>query len=91
MEMAILVNYYECHEIVEMFAENWIASVVQEDEIKGSDYLTNMSRLFISWVFAKSELFNSVVYTLLKMVPGPIYTDLPLPSTILGKLRHRAL
>ncbi|KAF5633014.1 hypothetical protein F25303_9297 [Fusarium sp. NRRL 25303] len=28
-EMAILVDYYECHEIVEMFAENWIASVIQ--------------------------------------------------------------
>ncbi|KAF5606476.1 uncharacterized protein FSUBG_6085 [Fusarium subglutinans] len=88
-EMSILVDYYECHEIVEMFAENWVASVIQEDEIEGSDYQTNMSRLFISWVFAKSELFNSIVHTVLKLTPGPIYTDLPLPSTILDSLDQR--
>ncbi|KAI1055500.1 hypothetical protein LB506_011362 [Fusarium annulatum] len=83
-EMAILVDYYECHEIVEMFAENWIASVIQEDEIERSSHQTNMSRLFISWVFAKSELFNSVVRTVLKVTAGPIQTDLPLPSIILA-------
>ncbi|KAG5748088.1 hypothetical protein H9Q70_009248 [Fusarium xylarioides] len=88
-EMAILVDYYECHEIVEMFAENWIASVIQEDEIESSDYQMNMSRLFISWVFEKSELFNSVVYSILKLTARPIRTDLPLPSTILGKLKQR--
>ncbi|RBQ65894.1 hypothetical protein FVER53590_13411 [Fusarium verticillioides] len=87
-EMAILVDYYECHEIVEMFAENWIASTIQEEEIEGSDYQTNISRLFISWVFGKIELFNSVVCSILKLTAGPIRTDLPLPSTILGKLEQ---
>lgn len=86
--MAILVDYYMCHEIVEMFAENWIASVIQEDEIEGSDYQANISRLFISWVFEKTELFNSIVYSLLKLTARPIRTDLPLPSTILGKLQQ---
>ncbi|EWG55404.1 hypothetical protein FVEG_13411 [Fusarium verticillioides 7600] len=87
-EMAILVDYYECHEIVEMFAENWIASTIQEEEIEGSDYQTNISRLFISWVFGKIELFNSVVCSILKLTAGPIRTDLPLPSTILGSLER---
>ncbi|EWZ85222.1 hypothetical protein FOWG_11733 [Fusarium oxysporum f. sp. lycopersici MN25] len=85
-EIAILVDYYMCHEIVEMFAENWIASVIQEDEIEGSDCQANISRLFISWVFEKTELFNSIVYSILKLAARPIRTDLPLPSTILGKL-----
>ncbi|CVL03506.1 uncharacterized protein FPRN_11801 [Fusarium proliferatum] len=88
-EMAILVDYYECHEIVEMFAENWIASVIQEDDIEESDYQTNMSRLFISWVFGKIELFNSVVYSIIKLTARPIRTDLPLPSTILDSLEQR--
>ncbi|EXA34950.1 hypothetical protein FOVG_13735 [Fusarium oxysporum f. sp. pisi HDV247] len=85
-EMAILVDYYMCHEIVEMFAENWIASVIQEDEIEGSDYQANISRLFISWVFEKTELFNSIVYSILKLTARPIRTDLPLPSTILDRV-----
>ncbi|KAJ9415097.1 hypothetical protein QL093DRAFT_2582857 [Fusarium oxysporum] len=88
-EMAILVDYYMCHEIVEMFAENWIASVIQEDEIEGSDYQANISRLFISWVFEKTELFNSVVYSILKLTARPIRTDLPLPNTILDSLEQR--
>ncbi|KAI3576470.1 hypothetical protein IWW34DRAFT_81968 [Fusarium oxysporum f. sp. albedinis] len=88
-EMAILVDYYMCHEIVEMFAENWIASVIQEDEIEGSDYQANISRLFISWVFEKTELFNSIVYSILKLAARPIRTDLPLPSTILDSLEQR--
>ncbi|KAF5591092.1 hypothetical protein FPANT_5825 [Fusarium pseudoanthophilum] len=88
-EMAILVDYYQCHEIVEMFAENWIAAVVQEDKIEGSDSQTNISRLFISWVFGKIELFNSVVYSLIKFTARPIQTDLPLPSTILDSLEER--
>ncbi|KAI1015507.1 hypothetical protein LB504_011061 [Fusarium proliferatum] len=87
-EMAILVDYYECHEIVEMFAENWMASVIQEDDIEESDYPTNMSRLFISWVFGKIALFNSVVYSIIKLTAGPIETDLPLPSTILEQRRQ---
>ncbi|KLO79019.1 uncharacterized protein LW93_4342 [Fusarium fujikuroi] len=87
-EIAILVDYYDCHEIVEMFAENWIASVIQEDEIEGSNYETNMSQLLISWVFAKSELFTSIVQTVIKATAGPIRTDLPLPSIILGKLQQ---
>lgn len=77
-EMAILVDYYECHEIVKMFAENWIASIVQEDGIERSTHQTNMSRLFISWVFGKEELFNTTVQTLLKVTARPIETDLPL-------------
>ncbi|CVL06758.1 uncharacterized protein FMAN_11859 [Fusarium mangiferae] len=88
-EMAILVDYYECHEIVEMFAENWMASVIQEDDIEESDYQTNMSRLFISWVFGKIALFNSVVYSIIKLTAGPIETDLPLPCTILDLLEQR--
>ncbi|KAF4342042.1 hypothetical protein FBEOM_3973 [Fusarium beomiforme] len=90
-EMAILVDYYECHEITEIFADNWIASVIQEDEIEGSDYQTNMSRLFTSWVFDKSALFNSVVHTILNLTAGPIQADLPLPSTILEALDQRRL
>ncbi|PNP85398.1 hypothetical protein FNYG_01227 [Fusarium nygamai] len=88
-EMAILVDYYECHEIVEMFAKNWIASIMQKDEIERSTHQTNMSRLFISWVVGKDELFNSVVRTLLKVTAGPIQTDLPLPSIILDSIEER--
>ncbi|KAF5981919.1 hypothetical protein FCOIX_4058 [Fusarium coicis] len=87
-EMAILVDYYQCHEIVEMFAENWTALVPQEDEMEESDYQTNISRLFISWVFGKIELFNTVVYSLLKFTARPIQTDLPLPSAILDSLEQ---
>ncbi|KAF5648985.1 hypothetical protein F52700_804 [Fusarium sp. NRRL 52700] len=86
-EMAILVDYYAYHEIVEMFADIWIASFILEDEIERSNHWTNMARLFISWVFDKSELFDSVVKTLLKVTAGPTQTDLPLPSIILEKRR----
>ncbi|KAF5243398.1 hypothetical protein FANTH_8220 [Fusarium anthophilum] len=89
-DIAILVDYYECHEIVEMFAENWIASIIPEDEIERSNHRTNMARLFISWVFGKSELLDSVVKALLKVTAGPIKTDLPLPSVILDSIEdHR--
>ncbi|KAH7150985.1 hypothetical protein DER46DRAFT_650196 [Fusarium sp. MPI-SDFR-AT-0072] len=88
-EMAILVDYYKCDEIMEMFAENLIASAIKEDEIEGSDFETNTSRLDICWVFSQDNVFNSVVRTILKSTEGPIQTDLPLPATILTSLGRR--
>ncbi|KAF4947849.1 hypothetical protein FSARC_13872 [Fusarium sarcochroum] len=87
LEIAVLVDYYQCHEIIEPFAEMWIATF---GEKTWEDYDDScMPWLFISWVFGQEKFFNHMVATCIKFSKGPLRTHVPLPSTILDKLESR--
>ncbi|KAI1022238.1 hypothetical protein LB504_007214 [Fusarium proliferatum] len=84
VEIAMLCDYYRCEEIVEVFAERWITAF-GEDKPPYEDEAT-MNWMFIAWAFQKGKLFNSMVAATLQHRKIPIYTDLPLPSTIIEKV-----
>ncbi|CVL13004.1 uncharacterized protein FPRN_15022 [Fusarium proliferatum] len=84
IELAMLCDYYRCEEIVEVFAERWIAAF-GEDKPPYEDEAT-MNWMFIAWVFQKGKLFTSMVAATLQHRKIPMYTDLPLPSTIVEKV-----
>ncbi|KAJ4245727.1 hypothetical protein NW762_013851 [Fusarium torreyae] len=87
LDIAVLVDYYQCHEIVEPFAEMWIAALGDKT---WEDYDSScMPWMFVSWVFGQEKFFNHMVATCLKYCKTPIRTNLPLPSTILEKLEYR--
>lgn len=86
IELWKIIDSHKCHEAVEMFVDHWVASVIDKDKIKGSSLDTNMSRLYISWVFAKGEYFDLLAHNILETTAGSIQTDLALPATILGML-----
>lgn len=81
IEIAMLCDYYQCEEIVEVFADRWTAAL---DQDKGYEEEATMNWMFIAWVFHKAQAFNNQVSATLKYSKIPVQTDLPLPSTIIG-------
>ncbi|KAF5660875.1 hypothetical protein FHETE_8726 [Fusarium heterosporum] len=86
-EIAMVVDYYQCHEIAETFAAKWVAAWGNEF-LTGYDD-TTMPRLFIGWVFGQRDLFDAMVFDILNHSTTPLKTDLPLPSTVLERLESR--
>jgi hypothetical protein len=85
-KIAVLVDYYECHEAVEVFAALWLREMKSESQLP-----TQVSRelvlwLCISWVFGDVDVFTSVTSTALQQSRGPLATlGLPIPERIIGK------
>jgi len=83
-KMAVLVDMYECAEVVEIFTDMWIAhlqtalpSVYSRDAVLW---------ICISWVFRQHDAFRSVTSAALKYSNGPIQPlGLPIPSRVVGK------
>ncbi|KAL2256006.1 hypothetical protein VTK26DRAFT_2357 [Humicola hyalothermophila] len=89
-KIAVLVDYYKCHEAVEAFAALWL----QETKSK-SQLPTQVSRelvlwLCISWVFGNADIFTSVTRTALQQSQGPLATfGLPIPERIVEAIDRR--
>ncbi|CAG7559026.1 unnamed protein product [Fusarium equiseti] len=88
IEIAMLCDYYQCEEIVEVFADRWIAAL---EEDKPYEEQATMNWMFIAWVFQKEQLFTSQVAVTLLHSRIPVQTDLPLPSTIVEKVEAQRL
>ncbi|KAE8372273.1 hypothetical protein BDV26DRAFT_302087 [Aspergillus bertholletiae] len=82
-DMARLVNYYECYEVVAVFSEMWINALDEKSPVPS---LRDEERqLFISWVFQNNTMFaKSSKYSLLHHKKA-MQTDLPIPRRIQGQ------
>lgn len=82
--LAVLVDYFECHEPVEVWSDLWI------QELEGS-LPTNSSAdvydwILISVVFQKPAIFNSITRTAAMHQCDPINKlDLPIPKSVDGR------
>jgi hypothetical protein len=95
-KIAVLVDYYKCYEVVELFSEVWI------DQLKG-DLPTVYSRdvilwILVAWVFTQPEQFQAATRIAQRQSSGPIPTlGLPIPGNIVGmhppacRLSHASL
>ncbi|KAH7273193.1 hypothetical protein MRS44_003691 [Fusarium solani] len=86
-QIALLVDYYQCHEIVEVFADKWVAA--HRDAIPQEYSKSCLSWMFVAWVFSANDLFNSMVSVSVKHSRSPVQTNLPIPNTILEKVESR--
>ena len=83
-KIAVLVDYYECHEPVEMFADSWIQKL--KEESPGGYGRDLMLWLTISWIFSREELFTEMTKTAIKESRGPLQTmNLPISERVVGK------
>lgn len=90
-KVSVIVDYYQCIEAVEIFAERWLIGIPPID----AKFLNRdlMLRLLISWVFSDSDAFTAVTARLLYFARGPIKSlKLPIPEAILSRhlplMRH---
>ncbi|CVK98808.1 uncharacterized protein FMAN_16171 [Fusarium mangiferae] len=83
-KVAVLVDYYGCHEAVELWAETWISNI--DEEMKESFYSRELLlKLTIAWVFSDRKRFRSLAETAIRTSRGPIPTlGLPIPYQVVG-------
>ncbi|KAI1052485.1 hypothetical protein LB507_007531 [Fusarium sp. FIESC RH6] len=84
-KIAVLVDYYGCHEVVEPWADRWSSSdVTFVNPFYSRDLLFQLT---ISLVFRKSEMLQDVIKVAIGTSRGPIHTlGLPIPKLVVGKL-----
>jgi hypothetical protein len=87
-KLAVLVDYYQCPEVVEVFSEMWI------NQLKGTLPETYSRDLIlwicISWVFHQSYEFEVTTGIALMQSEGPMQTlRLPIPKIIVGRFAVR--
>lgn len=90
IEIAVLVDYFECYKAVEVFSDMWIAAIephAEERAVEMRDWV------FISWVFSKKTIFEQTTLAVIRRYATVIPAQgLPLPSRILGlSLSHLSL
>lgn len=83
-KVAVIVDYYQCVEVVEIFAERWLMKLPVPS--KRMYYRDLVLRLFVSWMFSEDEVFESLTGRALYSSRGPLNPlDLPIPQAILGE------
>ncbi|KAH6872041.1 hypothetical protein B0T10DRAFT_533321 [Thelonectria olida] len=77
-KFAIIVDYYKCHEVVEVFVDIWLKAM--ENNLPTFHGKELMLWLLVSWVFSQDE-------TRIKHSKNTIMAmDLPIPGDVLGKI-----
>ncbi|PHH85032.1 hypothetical protein CDD83_1003 [Cordyceps sp. RAO-2017] len=85
---AIVVDYYGCHEVVEVFANMWLKILERN---RPSEYAKDcMLWLLTSWVFSHSDLFKCAMdMTLRQSRKLVVAMDLPIPGEVLSKIDQK--
>ncbi|KAF5599891.1 hypothetical protein FPANT_2948 [Fusarium pseudoanthophilum] len=85
VKVAMIVNYYDCHESIELYTDIWLEGLRSEfPKSYGRDCVLC---LFVSWVFSRPIMFRDMTQLALRHSQKLIEAeDFPLPADILGKL-----
>ncbi|WEW57857.1 hypothetical protein PRK78_003324 [Emydomyces testavorans] len=87
-KIAVLVDYYECHEVVELCSEKWIDHLERNAPRSYSRDL--MLWLCISWVFKTAYGFQAATRVAMEQSRGSILSlGLPIPPRVLAQLNQR--
>ncbi|KAM5386670.1 hypothetical protein ACJZ2D_000633 [Fusarium nematophilum] len=84
-KVAIIVDYYQCQEIVNLFASVWVLAL--KDKFPDQYGRDSMLWMLVSWVFSRTREFNRMARLAIKHSYGPISTDsIPFPPDILAQI-----
>ncbi|KAK6853753.1 hypothetical protein PG995_010565 [Apiospora arundinis] len=77
-KISVLVDYYRCHEVVELFAACWILDLRPSlPKDYGRDFTLWLS---ISWVLSQEDLFKTLTQVAIRETARPLQTmNLPIP------------
>ncbi|KAL0768349.1 hypothetical protein CaCOL14_009324 [Colletotrichum acutatum] len=83
-KLAFLVDYYDCHEVIEIYCPLWIESLRDTLPVYyGRDVVL---WLLISYIFQQDDIFQQMTHVAISKSVGPIRTmELPIPSGLVGK------
>jgi hypothetical protein len=83
-KIAVLVDYYDCHEVVELATEMWIKKLKWP---LPTTYCRDLILwLHVSWVFCEADIFEKVTKVALETMKGQLCTmRLPIPENLIRK------
>ena len=83
-KIAILVDFFECYETIEVFSDMWIN--VFKDSLPQSIGKDLTRWIWISWVFNNQDQFKAVTRIAERQSTGPIETHgFPIPDIVIGQ------
>ncbi|KAI9767405.1 MAG: hypothetical protein M1839_004509 [Geoglossum umbratile] len=91
-EVAILVDKYDCLEVVEVYSDRWIDKFKEEEMqyVPGGLTKSLMQWLCIAWVFRKHEEFTMATMAATRSAAvGDLADGLPIPSSVLGQFYRK--
>lgn len=84
-KIAVLVDYYNCHDAVRFFSDTWIAGLQEWTHPTPAICRESILRLCTFCVFNKAEDIEEVLHIVVREVRGPLQTlGLPLPGSMIG-------
>ncbi|KAK1990843.1 hypothetical protein LX36DRAFT_620201 [Colletotrichum falcatum] len=87
-KIAVLVDYYDCHEVVEVFASMWVDAL--KNQLPSECGRDLVLWLLISYVFQQDDAFAQITKTAVVKGQGPMpTTNLPIPSIVLDLIDWR--
>nr|CEG03052.1 unnamed protein product [Fusarium pseudograminearum CS5834] len=91
--IATIVDYYECHECLQLISDIWMADVYEGHGVPDTFCKNSLLWLYSSWVFSKRDIMDSISRMLLQETWGLSHIklkDLPL-GQILGLISQYRL
>lgn len=84
-DIAIIVDYYQCHEAIEIFADFWVPGV--QKDCQATSLEEALPYLFIASVFHAQDLFRKTATAVVSYAKGPLDTrGLPIPTYLISRL-----
>lgn len=85
-KIAVLVDYYECAEAIELFSDMWIQYLIKVVPIPSEYCRPLVLWIWIAWVFERAHEFKNATLVAIKQCSKPICTlGLPIPDRVSGK------
>ncbi|KAF1975935.1 hypothetical protein BU23DRAFT_551947 [Bimuria novae-zelandiae CBS 107.79] len=86
-KFALLVDYYECAEAVEVFSQMWVTYLAKATPTPSTYCRDLIFWIWVSWVFNQTYEFKNATRTAVKQCSEPIRTlGLPIPDKVLDKI-----
>lgn len=84
-KVAVLVDYYQCHDTVKFFSDTWIENLQTWKHRSPQLWRDLILRLCISHVFNQAPTIHEILHFVVREARGPLQTlDLPLPGRMIG-------
>ncbi|KAL1853951.1 hypothetical protein Daus18300_011618 [Diaporthe australafricana] len=84
-KIAVLVDYYKCHDAVTIYAELWMTGLRKEKYVAEDQCRDLALWLFVSYVFNEGHTFHETTLQAMQQTRGPLRTfNLPIPGYIIG-------
>ncbi|KAH7016445.1 uncharacterized protein B0I36DRAFT_337688 [Microdochium trichocladiopsis] len=96
-QIAVLVDYYKCHEATDSAVSAWINALEQDPATKPPAHhgRESVMWLFVAWVFARPETFTDLAALAIYMSESPMEgMSLPFPGAFvyaIDNARHKAI